>query len=117
MFRNGFFVSERESYKSERELREFGFFSVSSFSNCLRMGGNGGVFIPKNRPKLGGFPPRRRVSAQKWAGSRPGGGFPPKIGGFPPTRRVPAQLWAGFRPLGGFPPILGGFPPLGRVSA
>ena len=43
--------------------------------------------------------------------------FRPEVGGFPPRRRISAQIWAGFRPLGGFSPILGGFPPLGRVSA
>ena len=113
VFKNGFFVSKRERGR-ERVTRVWGFFLGFQ---VLSYGWKRGVFIPENQQKLGGIPPRRRISAQRWAGSRPGGGFPPKMGGFPPTRRVPAQLWAGFRPLGGFPPILGGFPPLGRVFA
>ena len=124
VFRNGFFVGVRERKRGIRvtnghECRRvaLGFFLFFSNFWMLSYGWKWGVFIPENQPGLGGFPPRRRVSAQKWAGFRLGGGFPPKMGGFPPTRRISAQIWAGFRPLGGFPPTLGGFPPLGRVPA
>ena len=74
MFRNGFFVSERESYESERE---FGFFSVSSFRIASVWVEMGGIYTQKStqvgrvpaqetgfRPEVGGFPPRRRISAQ-----------------------------------------------------